>query len=96
MQVTPAIFNYKGHELMVDAGKECRMYLMDTQSIGGDDHRTPLYRSPLLCNEDVNFAAAGHLGVACELGRFQGVRWVSLRFGGRSIRRFMRPSNTVR
>ena len=31
MQVTPAIFNYKGQELMVDAGKECRMYLMDTE-----------------------------------------------------------------
>ena len=46
MQVTPAIFNYKGNELMVDAGKECRMYLMDTKSIGGDDHRTPLYRTP--------------------------------------------------
>ena len=30
MQVTPAIFNYKGKELMVDAGKECRLYLMDT------------------------------------------------------------------
>ena len=43
MQVTPVIFNYKGHELMVDAGKECRLYLMDTKSIGGDDHRTPLY-----------------------------------------------------
>ncbi|PYV12199.1 MAG: pyrrolo-quinoline quinone, partial [Acidobacteria bacterium] len=56
MQVTPAIFNYKGRELMVDAGKECRIYLMDTEAIGGDDHRTPLYRSPLVCNEDVNFA----------------------------------------
>ncbi|HEY2014618.1 MAG TPA: pyrrolo-quinoline quinone, partial [Bryobacteraceae bacterium] len=62
MQVTPVIFNYKGKELMVDAGKECRMYLMDTESIGGDDHRTPLYRSPLICNEDVNFASAGIWG----------------------------------
>ena len=49
-------------ELMVDAGKECRVYLMDTESIGGDDHRTPLYRTPLICNEDVNFASAGIWG----------------------------------
>src|SRR5207248_1866280 len=28
MQVTPAIFDYKGRELMVSAGKECRVYLM--------------------------------------------------------------------
>ncbi len=48
MQVTPAIFFYKGRELMVDAGKECVIYLMDLESIGGDDHRTPLYRSPLV------------------------------------------------
>jgi outer membrane protein assembly factor BamB len=76
MQVTPAIFNYKGHELMVDAGKECRMYLMDTKSIGGDDHRTPLYRSPLLCNEDVNFASAGIWGSLASWEDSKGVRWV--------------------
>src|SRR5215469_6936366 len=29
MQVTPAIFNYKGKELMIDAGKECRLFLLD-------------------------------------------------------------------
>src|SRR5262249_27878055 len=62
MQVTPAIFPFKGRELMVDASKECRIYLMDTESIGGDDHRTPLQRTPLICNEDVNFASAGILG----------------------------------
>ena len=76
MQVTPAIFNYKGHELMVDAGKECRLYLMDTKSIGGDDHRTPLYRSPLLCNEDVNFASAGIWGSLASWEDSKGMRWV--------------------
>jgi hypothetical protein len=74
--VTPAIFNYKGRELMVDAGKECRLYLMDTQSIGGDDHRTPLYRSPLICNEDANFASAGIWGSLASWEDFKGVRWV--------------------
>ena len=59
MQVTPAIFDYQDKELMVDAGKECVIYLMDTDSIGGDDHRTPLYRGPLICNEEVNMASAG-------------------------------------
>ena len=76
IQVTPAIFSYKGHELMVDAGKECRMYLMDTQSIGGDDHRTPLYRTPLLCNEDVNFASAGIWGSLASWQDANGTRWV--------------------
>jgi outer membrane protein assembly factor BamB len=76
MQVTPVIFNYKGKELIVDAGKECRLYLMDTESIGGDDHRTPLYRTPLLCNEDVNFASAGIWGSLASWEDAKGTRWV--------------------
>ena len=62
MQVTPTIFEYKGHEYMVDASKECRLYFMDTDAIGGDDHRTPLERTPLICNEMVDFAEAGIWG----------------------------------
>ena len=76
MQVTPAIFDYKGRELMVDAGKECRVYLMDTESIGGDDHRTPLYRTPLICNEEVNFASAGIWGSMASWQDTDGARWV--------------------
>ncbi|HEV8146533.1 MAG TPA: PQQ-binding-like beta-propeller repeat protein [Bryobacteraceae bacterium] len=76
MQVTPVIFNYKGKELMVDAGKECRLYLMDTESIGGDDHRTPLHRTPLICNEDVNFASAGIWGSLASWEDSKGTRWV--------------------
>jgi len=33
-QVTPAIFTYKGRELMVTASKECRVYLMDPKNPG--------------------------------------------------------------
>ena len=41
MQVTPAIFNYKGRELMVTGSKECRVYLIDPKSAGGENHQTP-------------------------------------------------------
>jgi outer membrane protein assembly factor BamB len=91
MQVTPAIFNYKGKELMVDAGKECRVYLMDTQSIGGDDHRTPLYRSPLLCNEDVNFASAGIWGSMASWEDSKGTRWVLTPIWGAKHSQFKAP-----
>jgi outer membrane protein assembly factor BamB len=91
MQVTPVIFNYKGKELMVDAGKECRMYLMDTESIGGDDHRTPLYRSPLLCNEDVNFASAGIWGSLASWEDAKGTRWVLTPIWGRKHSQFKAP-----
>jgi outer membrane protein assembly factor BamB len=88
MQVTPVIFNYKGKELMVDAGKECRMYLMDTESIGGDDHRTPLYRSPLVCNEDVNFASAGIWGSLASWEDAKGTRWVLTPIWGKKHSQF--------
>src|SRR5439155_21936017 len=91
MQVTPVIFNYKGRELMVDAGKECRMYLMDTKSIGGDDHRTPLYRSPLLCNEDVNFASAGIWGSLASWEDSKGTRWVLTPIWGAKHSKFKAP-----
>ena len=91
MQVTPAIFTYKGKELMVDAGKECRVYLLDTQSIGGDDHRTPLYRTPLICNEDVNFASAGIWGSMATWEDAQGTRWVLTPFWGAKHSRFKAP-----
>jgi outer membrane protein assembly factor BamB len=92
MQVTPVIFNYKGRELMVDAGKECRLYLMDTKSIGGDDHRTPLYRSPLLCNEDVNFASAGIWGSLASWEDSKGTRWVLTPIWGKKHSQLKAPT----
>ncbi len=92
MQVTPVIFNFKGRELMADAGKECRLYLMDTDSIGGDDHRTPLYTSPLLCNEDVNFASAGIWGSMATWQDADGTRWVLTPFWGAKHSGFSAPT----
>jgi hypothetical protein len=82
MQVTPAIFPYKGKELMVTGSKECRVYLLDTASAGGDDHQTPLYRTPLLCNEEVNFASAGIWGEMSSWQDSSGTRWVLTPFWG--------------
>ena len=91
MQVTPAIFVYKTRELMVAAGKECRVYLMDTESIGGDDHRTPLYRTPLLCNEGVNFASAGIWGAMASWVDASGTRWILAPFWGPKHSLFKAP-----
>jgi outer membrane protein assembly factor BamB len=91
MQVTPVIFNFKGKELMVDASKECRLYLMDTESIGGDDHRTPLQRTPLICNEDVNFASAGIWGSLASWEDAKGTRWVLTPFWGPKHPKFKSP-----
>ena len=91
MQVTPAIFYYKGRELMVDAGKECRIYLMDLEAIGGDDHRTPLYRSPLVCNEAVNFHSEGVWGAMASWEDTDGTVWVLAPIWGKKHSKFHAP-----
>ncbi|MEO7143412.1 MAG: PQQ-binding-like beta-propeller repeat protein [Bryobacteraceae bacterium] len=91
MQVTPAIFPFKGKELMVTGSKECRVYLLDTKAAGGDDHQTPLYRSPLLCNEEVNFASAGIWGAMSTWQDSAGTRWVLTPFWGPVYPKFKTP-----
>ncbi|MDQ2898895.1 MAG: pyrrolo-quinoline quinone [Acidobacteriota bacterium] len=82
MQVTPAIFPYKGRELMVTGSKECRVYLLDTKSAGGANHQTPLYRTPLLCNDDADFQSAGIWGSMASWEDSRGTRWTLTPFWG--------------
>lgn len=39
---TPVIFKYQDRELMVAAGKNGSLYVLDPKALGGSDHRTPL------------------------------------------------------
>ncbi len=91
MQVTPAIYDFDGKDYMVSASKECRIYLMDTDSIGGDDHRTPAYRTPLICNEIVDFAEAGIWGSMATWKDASNVRWVLTPFWGPKHSKFSAP-----
>jgi outer membrane protein assembly factor BamB len=74
--ISPVVFPYKGRDLIVGAGKEGRLYLLDSKSLGGDDHRTALYRSELLTNEDVDFAGRGFWGSFATWEDAKGTRWV--------------------
>ena len=91
MQVTPAIFTYKGRELMVTGSKECRVYLLDPKAAGGKDHQTTVYRTPLLCNQDANFASAGIWGSMATWEDSSGTRWVLTPFWGPSHPDFKVP-----
>ena len=82
MQVTPAIFPFKGKEMMITGSKECRVYLLDTKSAGGADHQTPLYRTPLLCNEEADFQSAGIWGSMASWEDAKGTRWALTPFWG--------------
>ena len=91
MNVTGPIFDYKGKEYLVQSSKECRIWLLDTSALGGEDHRTPVYRTPLVCNEDVNFAAAGTWGALATWEDEDGTRWVLMPFWGPKHSQFKAP-----
>lgn len=74
--IGPTIFNFKNWELTAASGKEGVIFLLDTKSLGGPDHRVPLYRSPLFANEEVNFAGKGFWGAFSTWEDGAGTRWL--------------------
>jgi hypothetical protein len=88
---TPTIFTYKGRELMVASGKECRLYLLDPKNAGGPDHHVPLSKTPLFCNEEVDFQDAGSWGALSSWEDSSGTRWVLAPFWGPTHSQFKFP-----
>lgn len=82
MGVTPVVFPYHGRDLVVSSGKEGRYYLLDSKSLGGTNHTTPLYRTPLLSNLDANFQTEGTWGSLASWRSDNGTRWVLAPIGG--------------
>ena len=74
--MSPVVFKFKQWELVAGAGKEGVLFLLDAKSLGGADHRTPLFRSPLWTNEDVDFAGRGFWGALSTWEDPKGVRWL--------------------
>ncbi len=91
LQVTGPVFEYKGHEFLVQASKECRTWLLDTAEMGGEDHQTALQRSPLICNEDQDYQAGGIYGSMATYEDANGARWVVVPFWGPKHPKFKAP-----
>jgi hypothetical protein len=79
---TPTVFNWHGKELIAASGKECRITLLDPQNMGGPNHDTPLFKTPLVCNEIVDFQNAGSWGALSSWEDAKGTRWVLMPFWG--------------
>ncbi len=91
MNVSGPIFDWKGKEYLVQSSKECRLWLLETAALGGEDHRTPVYRTPLICNEDVNFASTGPWGALASWEDSDGTRYVLVPFWGPNHSKFEAP-----
>jgi len=82
MNVTPVVFPWKGRDVLVTSGKEGRYFVMDSKSMGGADHLTPLFRSELYSNKNVNFQTEGTWGSLASWESKDGTRWVLGPTGG--------------
>ncbi|MBV9504860.1 MAG: PQQ-binding-like beta-propeller repeat protein [Acidobacteriia bacterium] len=74
--ISPVVFPFQNRELAAASGKEGVIFLLDTQSLGGADHRTPLYRSPRFTNDEVNHATKGFWGAFSTWEDTDGTRWL--------------------
>lgn len=73
---TPVVFHYGRKELVSAGGKEGVLWLLDADCMGGDDHSTPLYASPLLANEKGSYYGHGFWGALSTWVDAKGRRWL--------------------
>jgi FOG: WD40-like repeat len=69
---SPVAFNYNGKDLIVAANADGRLYVLDTGSLGGVDHRTPLAKTAAYSAGPGDFMA----GALATSENADGSRWV--------------------
>ncbi|MEO8126223.1 MAG: PQQ-binding-like beta-propeller repeat protein [Bryobacteraceae bacterium] len=74
--MSAVVFPFKQWELVAGAGKEGVIFLLDAKSLGGADHRTPLFRSPLYANDDADFASRGFWGAMAAYTDAKNATWL--------------------
>jgi hypothetical protein len=60
--LTPAVFSWNGKEIVASGGRDGRIYLLDSSSLGGPDHHTPLSRSEAVATPDSDYSGNGLWG----------------------------------
>ena len=88
MNDSPVVFPYKGRDVVVASGKEGRYFLLDSKSLGGADHMSPLFRTALLSNKNVNFQTEGTWGSLASWESKDSTRWVLGPTGGDAAVKF--------
>jgi outer membrane protein assembly factor BamB len=96
VNVTPMPLDYRGRKFLVGTSKECKMWLLDRDGLGGDDHRTTLHTTPLLCNEAQAFDGRGVWGAMAAWQDAGGTQWVLVPFWGEVAKDFRAPIEHAR
>ena len=68
-------FTFRNRDLVVSAGKDGMVYLLDAKSLGGEDHRTPMF-SLKAGNDELSYASMGVWGAPATFVNARNERWV--------------------
>ena len=60
--ITPVVFAWKGKDMVVAAGRNGRVYLLDGSSLAGADHHTPLAETEPVASPDLKYEGNGFAG----------------------------------
>jgi outer membrane protein assembly factor BamB len=74
--MSSAVFPFDGHEIVAAGGKEGVVYLLDAKQVGGGDHKTPIFHSPVFVNEEADFAGKGFWGAFATAEDEKKTRWL--------------------
>src|SRR6188768_844549 len=91
VNTTPVSFDYRNRKFLVGTSKECRLWLLDRDALGGEDHRTSLHTTPLICNDAQAFDARGVWGALSAWQDEKGAQWVLMPFWGPVSKEFKAP-----
>jgi outer membrane protein assembly factor BamB len=96
LNVSPMAFDYRGRKFLIATSKECRLWLLDRDDLGGADNRTTLHTTPLVCNDAQAFDAKGIWGALAAWQDSKGRQWVVVPFYGPVSRTFKAPIEHAR
>ncbi len=96
LNVTPMAFDYRGRKFLIATSKECKLWLLDRDDLGGADNRTTLQTTPLLCNDAQAFDGKGIWGALAAWQDAKGRQWVVVPFYGPVSRTFKAPTEHAR
>ena len=60
--VTPMVFSFKRKEYVAAAGPDGRVYVLDATSLGGTNHKTPVFQSEAIASRSKNYDGNGFRG----------------------------------
>jgi outer membrane protein assembly factor BamB len=96
VNTTPVAFDAQGRKFLVGTSKECRLWLLDRDALGGEDHRTTLHSTPLICNDAQQFDMKGIWGALSAWRDQSGTQWVIAPFWGPVSKEFKAPIEHAR